>query len=309
MMVSIVILNWDGKGFLEKCIPSVIRAVDVYGNNCEIIVVDNGSGDGSIDYLKSNFPQISIVSLKENLYFPKAMNIGIREAKSSIVIGLNNDIIVEEDFIAPLVSHFSNDGNLFAVAAKMLLWDKKTLNFGQAIGRFRFGIFRRTFKAPNFCTNTLYACGGAFAVDRNKFFKLGGFDEDMLIYWEDLDLCYRAWKQGFKTIYEPRSVVYHKFHGTNAKRFGNAWINATSGENYFLCSLKNFHDKSLIYQQFFSWPLVILIAPLLGKPHFGLGILRSLKRWPVFLKKRKQERKKAIFSDREVLDISSQCTE
>lgn len=305
-MVSIVILNWNGREFLEKCIPSVIRAVDIYGNNCEIIVVDNGSYDGSISYLNLNFTRVRVISLKENFDFAKAMNIGIKEAKGDTVIGLNNDVIVEEDFIAPLVSHLSNEGDIFAVAAKMLLWDKKTLNFGRAVGKFKFGIFRRTFKEPPIATNTLYACGGAFAVDRNKFLKLDGFDEDMIVYWEDVDLCYRAWKQGYKTIYEPKSTVYHKFHGTNIKKYGESGIRAISGENYFLFALKNFHDKSLFYQQLFSLPLLILVAPLLNKVHFSLGLLRSIKRWQIFLKKRQEEKQKATFSDREVLYMANQ---
>jgi hypothetical protein len=73
-----------------------------------------------------------------------------------------------------------------------------------------------------------------------------------------------------------------------------------------LFALKNFHDKSLFYQQLFSLPILILAAPLLGKAHFAMGLLRSLKRWPLFLKKRKEEKQKAIFSDREVLSMSSQ---
>jgi len=305
-MVSIIILNWNGKKFLEKCIPSVIRASRVYGNKYEIIVVDNGSIDESIDYLRFNFAEVRVLALKDNLGFAAAMNIGIKEAKGDIAIGLNNDVIVKDDFIEFLVSHFYNNGNLFAVAAKMLLWDKKTLNFGRAIGKLRFGVFRRTFQEPPMPTNTLYACGGAFAVDRDKFLRLDGFDEDMVAYWEDLDLCYRAWKQGYKTIYEPRSVVYHKMHGSYIKKCGENGINARSGENYFLFALKNFHDKSIFYQQLSSLPFLIFIAPLMGKSYFSLGLLRSLNRWPIFLKKRKEEKQKAIFSDREVLYMSNQ---
>jgi GT2 family glycosyltransferase len=303
--ITIAILNWNGFEFLQKCIPSIVKAVNVYGNNCEIVVIDNGSSDDSIGYLKFNFPKVNIISLKENLGFAKAMNIGIKEANSDIVIALNNDVIVQEDFILPLVSHFYKDGNIFAVAAKMLLWDRKTLNFGRAIGKFKFGVFRRTFQEPTIPTNTLYACGGAFAVDKDKFLKLGGFDEDM-IYWEDIDLCYRAWKQGYKTIYEPRSIVYHKFHGSYIRKCGENGIRAISGENYFLFAIKNFHDSTLFYQQIFSLPLLVLISPLLGKSHFGLGLMRSLSRWALFLEKRREERKKAIFSDREVLYMSNQ---
>lgn len=304
--ISIVILNWNGREFLEKCLPSVIKAVDSYADTPEVIIVDNGSSDTGLDYLQTHYSSIRIIALKENLGFAAAMNIGFKEAKGGIVIGLNNDVIVEEDFILPLVSHFTDDKDLFAVAAKMLLWDKKTLNFGRAVGRFQLGIFRRTFQEPSIPTNTLYACGGAFAVDRNKFLELGGFDEDMIVYWEDLDICYRAWKQGYKTVYEPRSVVYHKMHGTYIKKCGENGIKEISGENYFLFALKNFHDPHLFYQQLFSYPFLLLAAPLMGKAHFAKGLLRSVKRWPLFLKKRRFERERAIFSDRQVLALSSQ---
>lgn len=304
--ISIVVLNWNGKEFLEKCIPSVIRAVEVYANDCEIIVVDNGSSDDSIDYLKSNFPRVKIITLKENLGFAVAMNVGIKEAKSDIVISLNNDTVVDEGFIPPLISHFSNNGNIFAIASKMFLLDKKTLNFGRAIGKFKFGIFRRTFQQPPIATNTLYACGGAFAVDRNKFLELGGFDEDMVAFWEDLDLCYRAWKQGYETIHEPKSIVYHKFHGSFIKKCGEKGIKKMSGENYFLFILKNIHDKTLFFQQILFLPLLLLIAPFMGKAHFSKGVVKSLRKWPLFLRKRKEEKQKAILSDREIFKISSQ---
>lgn len=304
--VSVVILNWNGLEFLERSIPSVIKAVELYDGNCEIIVVDNASSDESLNYLKTNFPQIKIIALNENFGFAKAMNIGVKEAKSEIVVGLNNDIIVDEDFIAPLISHFSNNGNIFAVASKMMLWDKKTLNFGRAIGNFKFGVFRRTFEQPPTTTNALYACGGAFAVDKKKFLKLDGFDEDMMAFWEDLDLCYRAWKQGYKIIYEPKAIVYHKFHGSFIKRYSENGIRKISGENYFLFAIKNIHDKTLFYQQIFSLPVLMVASVFIGKAHFAIGLLRSFRRWPLFLRKRKEEKKKAILTDREIFRISSQ---
>lgn len=306
MPVSIVILNWNGLEFLRKCIPSVLEAVQRYDNNCEIIVVDNNSYDDSKDYLSSNFPQVRIIGLSRNLGFTKAMNIGFREALYPLVIGLNNDIFVDENFILPLVSHFSHNGNLFAVAAKMLLWDRKTLNFGRAIGSFRFGLFRRKLVDTPDTTNTLYACGGGFAVDKAKFLELGGFEEDMIVYWEDLDLCYRAWKRGWKTVYEPKSIIYHKRHGTYEKKCGEKGIKALSGENYFLFILKNIHDRTLFYQQLLFMPILMLAAVLTGRAHFAKGLFKSLRRWPLFLKKREIERQKAILTDREVFRISSQ---
>lgn len=304
--LSIVIPNWNGLEFLKLCLPSLIKAVKKYSYCCETIVVDNASVDGSVEYLEREHPEIRIIKLSENFGFAKAMNIGVKASGADIVIGLNNDVIVEEDFIVPLISHFYKDKNIFAAASKMLLWDRKTLNFGRAVGNFRFGVFRRNFQEPAMSTNTLYACAGAFAVDRNKFLELNGFDEDMLAYWEDLDLCYRAWKQGYKTVYEPGSVVYHKFHGSFIKKCGIKGIMRLSGENYFLFALKNFHDKRFFYQQLLFLPILALAAPLLGKTHFARGLALSFKRWPLFLKKRTAERKKAVFSDLEVFNMSSE---
>jgi GT2 family glycosyltransferase len=305
MTVSIIVLNWNGRELLEKCIPSVIKAVGIYGNDCEIIVVDNGSSDGSVGYLRSNFPGVRIISKGKNLGFAAAMNIGFKKARGDIVIGLNNDIVASEDFIAPLVSHFNSDENIFAVAAKMLLWDKETLNFARAVGKFNFGIFRRTFQEPPLPTNTLYACGGGFAVKKEKFLALGGFDEDMIVYWEDTDLCYRAWKQGWRTVYEPRSVLYHKCHGTYARKCGEKGIRKISGENYFLFIIKNIHDRSMFCQQFLFLPFLMLASVIMGKSHFAKGLFSSLRRWPLFFRKRGIEKRKAVLSDREIFRITS----
>lgn len=304
-MVSIVIPNWNGKDFLEKCVPSVMKAVGLYGDDAEVIVIDNGSSDGSINYLNDNFPEIRGIALKENLDFAKAMNMGIKESRYPVVIGLNNDVIVDEGFIEPLINHFSNDGDIFAVATKVLLWDKRTLNFGKAIGSFSFGLFRWHLIDSPYTMNTLYACGGGFAVDRDKFLKLGGFDEDMVAFWEDVDICYRAWKRGWRTIYEPRSIVYHKWHGSYNKRYSKSAVRRISGENQFLFVLKNIHDRVLFYQWIFLLPFLMLASILVGRSHFTTGLLRSLRKWPLFLKKRRIEKEKTVYTDREILKISS----
>jgi GT2 family glycosyltransferase len=303
MNLSVVILNWNGKHFLRTCLPSVIEAAGEYANNCQISVVDNGSNDGSIEYLRSNFPQVEIVALEKNLGFSAAMNIGFKKANGNIVIGLNNDIVVDKGFILPLVNSFIKDDAIFAVAAKMLLEDKKTLNFGRAKGDFNLGIFRRTIDDTPAFSNTLYACAGGFAVNKDRFFELDGFDDDMNVYWEDADLCYRAWKKGWRTVYEPRSIIYHKLHGTYLKKWGSKRIDAKSGENYALFILKNVHDRVFFYKHILFLPALMLACLFCGRPGFSWGLLRSVRRWPAFFKKRSAERKKAVLSDRQILKI------
>lgn len=301
--ISIIIPNWNGLHLLKKCIPSVIKAVSAYGDDVEIIVVDNGSSDGSVDYLQSNFPQIRIIALKQNLGFTAAMNIGIKEAKGEIIIGLNNDVIVEEGFILPLVEHFSNGMNIFAVAAKMLLEDKKTLNFGKTKGGLFFGLLRIKFEDALYPVYTLYACGGAFAVDKKKFRELGGFDED-LDYYQDADLCLRAWKRGYRVIYEPRSIAYHRYQATARKRYGRYGLAVLSKRDYFLFIWKNIHDKILFWQHILFLPFWNITALSLGKFYFTQGLFHALKSIPLFLKKRNEQKQmKAILPEREILNV------
>src|SRR3990167_1519059 len=169
MLISIVILSWNGLDFLKKCLPPVIRAVGVYGGECEVLVIDNGSSDGSAGYVRGNFPLVKILSLAENFSFTKAMNKGISAACGEVVVSLNNDVIVEKDFIAPLISHFQQAKDIFAVGAKMLFWDRKTLNFGRAKGDFRWGFFSRVIGDFDCAGNSLYACAGGMALAKDKF--------------------------------------------------------------------------------------------------------------------------------------------
>jgi GT2 family glycosyltransferase len=304
MNVSIVILNWNGLELLKECVPSVTKAAGVYADDCEVMVIDNGSSDKSREYLLDTFPEVKVLPLEENLSFTRAMNMGIREAGGEVVISLNNDTIVEKGFILPLVERFREDGALFAVGAKMLLGNNGTLNFGRAKADFSYGIFNRRIIDSLSPAHTLYACAGGFAFSKDKFLELGGFDEDIDVYWEDLDLCYRGWKRGWKTIYEPRSIIYHKLHGTNLKRLGQKGIDLLSGQNYSLFIIKNMHDKAFFLRQILLTPLFLLVLIFTGKLYFAGGILRSLRRWGLFLKKRKAEAGRSIISDREVFKLS-----
>ena len=304
MLISIVILSWNGLGLLKDCLPSVIRAAGAYGDECEVLLIDNGSSDGSVGYIMENFLSVKILSLGDNFSFTKAMNKGIGAAKGEVVISLNNDVIVEKNFIDPIVRHFCEDKDVFAVGAKMLFWDRKTFNFGRASGDFRWGFFRRVIGDSDSAVNSLYVSAGGMALDKDKFIKLGGFDEDYEVYWEDLDLCFRAWRRGWKTIYEPQSVVYHKVHATNIKKYGQRGIDRLSGENYSLFIIKNIHNMKLLIKHFIFLPVLFLLTALGGRLYFAVGLLYSIRRWPPFWQKRNREKNKVFLSDMEVLKIS-----
>ncbi|MEW6101538.1 MAG: glycosyltransferase family 2 protein, partial [Candidatus Omnitrophota bacterium] len=299
-MISVVIPNWNGREYLEKCLPSLYASLSEVNSNYEVIVVDNASTDASTDYIRDNFQSVRLISFKSNLGFSRAMNTGIKEAKGDIIIGLNNDIVVAGGCIHYLASHFDSADGIFSVAAKMYLLDRITLNFSRASAQFKFGFFRRVFTDSASSCNALYACGGAFAVDKNKFLELGGFDEELTPFWEDMDICYRAWKRGYRTIYEPKAVVYHKFHGSFLKKYSEAAIHKLSGENYFLFCLKNFHQKKFFFRFILTLPVLIISSLILGKHYFALGLIKSLRKWPLFWRKRSREIKLSRLCDKEV---------
>ncbi len=303
MDISIVILNWNGIELLKECLPSVISAMRDCPINNEIIVVDNGSTDKSAEYINLNFPEVRVLLMKENLGFAKALNIGIRNAKYSVIACLNNDIIAENKFLEPLLRCLEAEG-VFAVGPKILLTDKKTLNFGRATGSFKYGFFTRSIVDCSHPVNSLYACAGGMVFKKDKFLELGGFDEDMDIYWEDLDLCYRAWKRGWKTVYEPRSTIYHKFHATNIRKYGRRGIDFLSGRNYSLFIIKNIHDKFLFIKHLFCLPLLIILSFVFGRGWFASGIIKSFSKFDIFMAKRRIEKNKpSLLPDRKIIGI------
>lgn len=305
MGVSVIILNWNGRALLAQCLPSVIAAARQYPREeCVISVVDNGSSDGSGEYLAREFPAVKLLALPENLGFAQALNRGIAASAHRRVILLNNDVTVDADFIAPLAAHFSRD-DMFCAGARMLFPGGKRVYFGRASGTFRYGFFLRRLSDPPLSCPSLYGCGGGMMVDRDKFLALGGFDEDMEIYWEDLDLCYRAWKRGWATVYEPQSRMIHRVSATNSAAWGAGGIAARSGRNYLFFIIKNIHDRMFIASQVCALPLLLLLLFLSGRGAFCGGVISAIAGARAFLRKRAALRAEAVLTDRQILAVTS----
>ena len=260
---SVVIPNWNGRDLLEKYLPSVITALAGNPEN-EIIVVDNGSTDGSADFVRSTFPQVKVLALPANLGFGGGSNAGFREAKNDIVVLLNSDMRVAPDFLAPLLEGF-RDPDVFAVSCQIFFTDPNKVReeTGLTQGWWADGSLRVRHRIDN-AIDDLYPCfyggGGSCAFDRRKFLELGGFDHLLApFYLEDTDLGFLAWKRGWKVLYQPRSVVYHEHRGTIGKRFREDQIQAVLKKNYLLFCWKNIHEwRRLVSHLFFSYAGAIL---------------------------------------------------
>jgi len=273
----------------------------------EIIVVDNGSTDGSVEFLRAAFPQVKVLALPTNLGFGGGSNAGFRAAKNRLVVLLNNDMRVAPDFLRPLVEGF-RDPDVFAVTCQIFFSDPGKLReeTGLTQGWWQDGCVRVRHRIDA-AIGDLYPCfypgGGSSAFDRDKFLELGGFDELLApFYLEDGDLGYMAWKRGWKVLYQPRSVVYHEHRGTIGKRFNEAQIQAVLKKNYLLFCWKNIHEwRRLGAHFFFAWAgavLAILFGDVPLRTNFA-ALWRAFRQLPQAVRSRRRARGLARITDTE----------
>lgn len=303
---SVVIPNWNGKDLLEKYLPSVVTAMAGHPDN-EVIVVDNGSSDGSAEFVRERFPTVRLLALKENLGFGGGSNHGFREAKNDIVVLLNSDMRVAPDFLAPLLKGFA-ERDVFAVSCQIFFSDPNKLReeTGLTQASFRRGVIEIRHRIDDNVTD-LYPCfyggGGSCAFDRRKFLELGGFDPLLHpFYLEDTDIGYLAWKRGWRVLYQPQSHVWHEHRGTIGKKFSQDYINAIVRKNFVLFAWKNIHSPGMLAQHFFASYFAAIIALLAGdapgRVNFP-GLLRAGLQLPGACAARWRARSLAHVTDKE----------
>ena len=247
MLTSVVIPNYNGIRYLKNCLLSLQKCE---GEDFEVIVVDNGSTDGSDllpDSLKLN---VRLIKLNENTGFAHAVNVGIREAKGEYVILLNNDTEVESGFVRKLTEALKKNRKAFSASAMMVDMNNREVLDGAgdyycALGwAFAYGKGKKTEECDK-SRKIFSSCAGACIYDKAKLEITGLFDELHFAYLEDVDLGYRARIAGFDNIYEPAAVVYHAGSGFSGSRYNEFKIKLSSRNSVYLI-LKNMPLLQLI---------------------------------------------------------------
>lgn len=247
MLTSVVIPNYNGIRYLKNCLLSLQKCE---GEDFEVIVVDNGSTDGSDllpDSLKLN---VRLIKLNENTGFAHAVNVGIREAKGEYVILLNNDTEVENGFVRKLTEALKKNRKAFSASAMMVDMNNREVLDGAgdyycALGwAFAYGKGKKTEECDK-GRKIFSSCAGACIYDKAKLEITGLFDELHFAYLEDVDLGYRARIAGFDNIYEPAAVVYHAGSGFSGSRYNEFKIKLSSRNSVYLI-LKNMPILQLI---------------------------------------------------------------
>jgi len=223
--LAVVILNWNGKGFLEKFLPSV-TSFSQY-ENTQIYVADNGSTDTSISFLKINYPDIKIIELPVNYGFAGGYNEALKQVDAEYYVILNSDVEVTENWIDPVIDYMDKNPKTAACQPKILAhYNKESFEHAGAAGGFidKFGfpfcrgrIFDKLEKDEgqyNEIESIFWATGACMFIRAKLFHELGGFDADFFAHMEEIDLCWRLKNRGYEIKYIPHSKIYHVGGGT-----------------------------------------------------------------------------------------------
>jgi len=301
--ITLIITNWNGRELLRECLPSVLAAIKCdTTHSYEVMVIDDCSHDDSLNILAKEFPSVRRKKTPRNLGFQGANNYAVELAQSSIVMPMNNDIKLDEKALLHLARHF-DAGDVFAVSGKIFGFDRTTFLYGNRGGYFQKGHFYLYEKSSDDVSQTLFACGGAFMVDRKRYIELGGFDTLYHpLYYEEIDLSYRALKRGWQVVYEPLSIAYHKVQSTITRQEKRRQIGLISARNNYLFVWKNILDGRMTREFLIFIPLFLLRDLFRLKSRFWIAFYMALKRLPKALAGRKKEHSAVRFSDRETLE-------
>lgn len=247
--VSIIVINFNGRTHLEACFKSLTQ--QRYGGPIEILMVDNGSRDGSVEYAQQAFPQVRLLLNPQNTGFAPAVNLAARAATGDYIAMINNDAYAAPDWVAELVrvAEARKPEGVACVAARVLDWHGRKIDFTMGVMNFHGFGAQQFYQVPADRLEIgeepmLFANGGAMLVDRRVFLEIGGFDEDYFAYFEDVDLGWRLWVCGYKVVLNPKAVAYHRHHATAGTMFPYQ-TRLLFERNALVTLIKNYDDEHL----------------------------------------------------------------
>jgi len=300
--ISVIIPNWNGRIYLEGCLGS-LRNQEF--SDFEVVVVDNGSNDGSVEFLRRHFPETRVVSFEENKGFSKAVNEGIRQAKGDYVLLLNNDVEADPRLFSELHDAIVRSGEADFYACRMMDFYRRELIDGAGDGFPRKGKAFRIGHGIKFGPlfdrgrRVFGACAGAGFYKRELFEEVGPFDEDFFAYHEDVDWNFRANLMGYRCFYIPGAVVYHIGSGTTGGLYNELTV-FHNVRNMIHVIMKDLPAYLLLkYLPWIVWGQVesflrFCVVRGYWKAYFG-GLSSAIRGSGKMLKKRKEiQRKRRI---------------
>ncbi len=295
--VSIIIPNWNGERQLKKNLPLLFNVLAKFNGESEIIIIDDQSEDGSRGYLKKmrNQKKLRLIFNNKNLGFGGSVNKGVRAARYDIVFLLNTDVEAKTGCFEHILPHFEKK-DVFGVGANAD-W---LVGRGQFInGYFDISSPKKIKKTCQEAQSSFWVSGGHSAFRKSLWEKLGGLDPLYApFYFEETDLCYRAWKRGWKVLLEPKAPVLHKHEESVIRQnFSPRHISSVAQRNQLIFIWKNITDENM-----FAEHKKALIKRLAKKPSYFKVFLAAAKKWPEIKRKRAIEEKEMVLTDKEIFD-------
>lgn len=310
--VSIIVVNYNGKKWLKECFES-LEKLDYPKDKYEVIMVDNASSDDSVEFARKNFSWIKILKLDKNYGFCKSNNEGAKIAKGEYLVFLNNDTYVDKDWLIELVNSVTSDKTI-----KICESLEKPYNYNRVKSPFykRYltiigsGMNGEQNEYIDGCPIEGYAQGSSLMIEKKLFDYIGGFDDSYFMYNEEVDLCWRAWIMGFKTVLVPTSIYFHKgcddYHIIRMREIFCMHIT----KNCMINISKNFELHNVIYAliiSFFYNSFQIVNYLLLRRPNSVVDIIKAhlfvIRNLPEILRKRRIIQQNRKISDKELYNM------
>jgi GT2 family glycosyltransferase len=305
----ILVLNYNGRELLAECLPSLVAAAAMAPLTCPISVIDNGSSDDSVAYLREHWPQVAVIPQPNRGL--ASFNAVLAEMDEPAVLLLNNDVKLEPRAIAPLLEALQSHDDAFFAAPQCWTFDGQVYEGMRTRVRLRFGLVQGMCRVPGHeafvgVPGLTAAAGPILAVDRARYLALGGYDP---MYFpgriEDLDFGLRGWMAGWRGYYVPQSIAYHRGFGSFLPAFGKSGCDRLAARNTLLFAWKNLSGARLWTH--LAWlPARAAHAFVTGRRAFFEAIIEALGRLREALDARKalavgsrrwQERERAFFRE------------
>jgi GT2 family glycosyltransferase len=297
MRASLIVLNWQGRDVIEQCVDSLRAAA---GEDDEIIVVDNASTDGSLETLKAR-NDIRLVSLQENAYI-FGLNAGLDIARGRYVAFLNNDMVVEAEFVDRCIERFEDGGDVFAVCPRILEMARADQG-SRTSGAWHKGlIFYHVLPHTSKATDCFFAVGGQSFFRKDFLDEIGSIDPLLWpMYHEDIELSYRAWKRGWRIRYAPDAIAHHVGGHSSKRVFTPGQLRSFVRQNEYLTVWKDVTDARLLGEHVLLLPARLMVAALRRDWPTIVGFGRAAQRLPAALRARRRSRPHMRLTDRDVL--------
>jgi len=297
---TFIVPTFNQRQLMDSCLPPLIAEA---GSEHLVMVVDDASTDGTAEYVRDHYPRVRVLRLMRNQGFAGAVRAGVAACDTPLFALINTDVQVRAGFLRAILPHFERD-DTFAVCSRIELPNGSQMETGNVTADFS-GILEPYHLPPRRSGPILYAGGASSVFHRGRYEALGGFETIFRpLYWEDIELGYRAWRRGWRSLFEPAAAVWHERRAWIGKRFGDTYANETFLKNALIFMWKNVRDRGLLAQH---WGYVC--ARLYRELPEGEGmmcraLLRALPVLPVALAKRWQERRRGDLDDRDILAMA-----